>query len=146
MREYREGIDIRMLWHSHFYDGPFNGMADVNGVMVWFDCPDDDRFGWRRYDVFALTAEQIAIEVARHDEFDRMVGTHTNYQYVNGRRRREHNGLQPNWHDWYDMPHEPIDRSSYRDNPIGWFSLSPHNRRLRSRRYFERRGQPALTA
>lgn len=147
MNELREGVDIWIRWFLAFYDGPVTGIAEHEGRKVWFDCRNG-RGDWdmycRTYRVFALTDEQIAREVERHAEFDRCVGTHTNCVYEGVRRRRvDREPLQPNWRDWYAQPHEAIARTEYNANPIGWFSRSPHNRRPRSRRYFERRDQMA---
>lgn len=94
---------MRKLWHSNYWDGPLSGMCLIEGQKYWFECveewldnnsypEDDDDFEtpwYRRFLIWKLTDEQQATIEARHAKFQRMVGTHCDYD-ENGHRGNFH--------------------------------------------------------
>jgi len=111
--------DVRLLWHSDFWDGPINGLCLYQGRKCWFEaCAEgeqDDGF-YRRYLVLILTKGQLDEEEFWHELFRRKVGTHTDY----GDAERK---VLPRetWHEFYDEfgKRGEVD---YSGNPaLGWF-------------------------
>jgi hypothetical protein len=95
-------LQVKKLWHHGYWDGPTSGVCEVDGKKCWFelieewhdkyDDYDDDDFTapwYRRYLVHHLTDEQFKEIEARHEKFQRMVGTHTDYN-EEGRRGNFH--------------------------------------------------------
>lgn len=114
---------VRLQWHVGFWDGPLNGMCDVDGIgRCWFQCQDMDAYE-RRFDLYRLTPELQAAEDERHALWREMVGDHCDY--VDNRRPAHFSAKDhPNWHDFYELP--PLDRSDF-TNPerlVGWFRRS----------------------
>lgn len=99
-----ESKEVRKLWAAGYYDGPLSGMCLVNGDKCWFDhladYPDehpefydeDNNDTWadlpwgRRYLVWKLTPEQIENLEYNYSIFQKMVGTHMDYD-ENGNRQ-----------------------------------------------------------
>lgn len=85
--------EMKKLYHLGYWDGPLSGMCLVNGEKYFFECieewtdnnsypEDDDDFEapwYRRFLLWKLTDEQQAHLDQRHAKFQRMVGTHTDY-------------------------------------------------------------------
>lgn len=75
--------DMRILWVNDFYDGPLQGVAEVQGHRYLFDLIDRDALGAkdesRAYWLIALSTEQWREEEGWHDLFCRKVGTHMDY-------------------------------------------------------------------
>jgi len=94
-------IEMKMLWHSGYWDGPLSGLCllkdkrdiEPNNQKYWFSYAeawidnnsypeDDDDFEppwWRRFIIIKPTNNQLADVEARHAKFQRMVGTHCDY-------------------------------------------------------------------
>lgn len=97
----------KILWHNSYWDGPLNGVCEVNGTKCYFqslefwhdnntyppeDSPEYEDFiqPWdRRFLVFRLTDEQFRYLEDRHKKFQTMVGMHTTY---------DENGKRPSFH------------------------------------------------
>lgn len=91
--------EVRLIWHSDFYDGPLSGLAEWQGQRYWFK---------REYDsdelrLYALTPDELAHEEAVHEAFRTHVGTHCDYD---GGQRAVGEGIQPRaeWMKFYDDP------------------------------------------
>lgn len=118
--------DVRLLWASGYWDGPLEGLAEVAGEQVWYclaqEAPEEQAVGWfRRFWLVRLTAEQLARELARHQDFRTCVGTHFDYD-ADGQRDGEMQS-QAEWRKFYDKYGED-DRAPrlLPDNEvIGWF-------------------------
>lgn len=97
---------MRKLWHLNYWDGPLSGMCLIDGQKYWFDCIEqyhdnnpqmtDEEFyagneypWYRKFLIWKLTDDQQAVIEARHAKFQRMVGTHTDYD-ENGQRSNFH--------------------------------------------------------
>lgn len=134
----------RMLWHNSFWDGPLDGVCDINGVPHWFKCVNGDEFAWRIYLVFGMLPGEWEAERAHHEEWATTVGRHTEYTYdEQGRRHRRERFMAPDgWHSWYERQHDYVRPKFAKDGrpPVAWFSRTPHLRRNRSVRFHERRG------
>lgn len=118
--------DVRLLWHSDYWDGPLSGMLSYRGEKLWFslvDQADGLRVAWyRRFAIVRLRPEELADECRWHDLFRQCVGHHTDYD-ENG--RREIGALHPaTTHDaFYNSP-DWLSRGDrdYRDRAcVGWF-------------------------
>lgn len=101
--------NIKKLWHHGYWDGPRNGVCEVNGQKCWFelitewhdkyDDYDDDDFDapwYRRFLVHRLTKEQYEALHVRHLKFQRMVGHHTDYDEDGHRMERFPSGCTAN--------------------------------------------------
>jgi len=78
--------DIRLLWHSNFWDGILSGMLNYNEKKYWFECIDQTVYGGKRqFAVIDLTQEQLMVEEKWHQLFRDNVGTHCDYD-ENGQR------------------------------------------------------------
>lgn len=71
--------DLKMLWHSDYYDHPLTGMALYNGKKVWFKVGKEDDLGEERYDLLQLTPELLEELERRHKMFQEMVGYHCDH-------------------------------------------------------------------
>lgn len=84
--------NVKKLWHHGYWDGPISGVCEYNGQKCWFEQIDefhdkysdydDDDFSapwYRRYLVHKLTDEQFHEILVRHQKWQRMVGTHCDY-------------------------------------------------------------------
>lgn len=130
----------RWLWHYGFYDGPLSGLAVAeDGTHVWFSVrPETQHWRYRTYEYFPLTDAELESAVNQHERFRRLVGSHTDYEYgPDGRRTRpKYEGVKDSVQEFYDGPRVVLD---FTDRPAVYSeTMSPHNRRPRSRRYWER--------
>jgi hypothetical protein len=77
-----ERSDLRLLWHSGYWDGPTSGMLEYRGQKYWFetfyDDPDSPTYPRWQF-VLRLSDEQLAEEERWHLLFREKVGTHTDY-------------------------------------------------------------------
>jgi len=99
---------MRKLWHCAYWDGAISGVCLVDNKHCWFECidqfnnyPENDyedcesetwnfEPGWyRRFLIVELTQDQFVDIEKRHNKFQRMVGTHTDYD-ENGHRGSFH--------------------------------------------------------
>ena len=74
--------EVRMLWHSDFWDVPLNGLATYQGRKYWFQTLEDLRrndLAEMIYLLVELSDEQITEEEYWHELFREQVGTHTDY-------------------------------------------------------------------
>lgn len=82
----RDGDDLFFLWSTSHYDGPLCGICLYKGqkcafrYVVW-EYP-------RLCAIVPLTEDQYAYEEARQRIFAEMLGPHTYYDYVDGKRKR----------------------------------------------------------
>lgn len=117
-------LDVKLLWHCDFWDGPISGMLLYRTDMCWYamivENENDNGSWYRRFAVIRLTAEQLADEQYWHDLFRQHVGTHTDY---GDDERRTLGAVLPKtgWHNFYDKYDERPKRD-YSTMPIlGWF-------------------------
>lgn len=68
--------DVRLLWHSQFWDYPRNGALEWDGRRYWFD---ETEPGSAVFNIMELPAEQWALQDAKHRDFQAYVGTHHDY-------------------------------------------------------------------
>lgn len=111
---------VRVLWHADFWDGPINGLCQVDGTKCWFELWADDEGDFpepaeRRFLVLQLTPQQLAEEERWHDLFRQKVGTHCDYN-------DPHPEVKPQDHhrEFYEA-YEKRAKPDYSNNPIiGW--------------------------
>lgn len=82
--ENKEYPDIKMLWHSGYWDGPLSGMCLYNGKKYWFDCEvmehdDNNDAGIRKYGLYELSDEEVDYEEWWHNLWRFLVGHHCDY-------------------------------------------------------------------
>ena len=121
--------EIRLLWHSDYWDGPRSGMLVYNRQTYWFDvCEESDEESdepyYCRFVIIALSAEQMQDEAFWHDLFRKNVGTNTDYD-VNGRQANGIPRPQEMWPAFYE-PYKKRAVPNYTQNPIiAWFESGP---------------------
>ena len=71
-------LDLTMLWHSGFWDGPMSGMASLNREYVWFDCTDMD-LDDRAFTIYRLSDDDKIELVRQHRLFQQHVGHHCDH-------------------------------------------------------------------
>src|SRR5215207_5227193 len=77
--------EVKLLWHSDFWDGPTSGMLLYRGKKHWFqvcdesDDPDLQDY-YRRFLIIELSDRQLEEEEYWHSLFREKVGTHTDYE------------------------------------------------------------------
>lgn len=110
--------EVRLLWHSGFWDGPINGLCLFQGRKCWFEMCEDGA-SYRRFLVLELTAEELADEERWHALFREHVGTHTDY----GTDEAGVVHLRERWAAFYE-PFGKRPRVDYSRNPaVGWFEV-----------------------
>ena len=123
--------DVRLLWHSGYYDGPYNGLLVYREQKLWFEMldesvghPGDPQYpGWyRRYAILRLTREQLEIEEKWHELFREKVGAHTDYD-ENGSRPIGQVMPREMWNEFYEpaVKRTPEDFSSC--EVVGWYEV-----------------------
>ncbi len=75
----KEQPDLKMLWHHGYYDGPLSGVAEYNGVKVWFELDEEDDYQQRTYAVYMLSPDETIQLVQLHKDFQDMVGYNCDY-------------------------------------------------------------------
>jgi hypothetical protein len=111
--------EVRLLWHSGYWDGPTSGLCLYRGRRCWFEmCAEGDEGDdfYRRFLLLELTKEQLDEEEHWHELFCRKVGTHCDHDDARGEvLPRE------SWHEFYDE-HRKRGKVDYSGNPaLGWF-------------------------
>lgn len=70
-------IDAKPLWYENYYDGPLDGMCEVDGVMFWYRMADEieDTQGFRRvFEAIRLGDDSIAEIARRHKVYQEVCG------------------------------------------------------------------------
>lgn len=127
-------IEVKLLWHCNYWDGPINGIVEYQNQRYWFQqCDDflnypdmvdkwenfDETLDWfRRYTVHQLTPEELTEEVYWHDLFSTCVGTHTDYDEHGKRKGIVHD---KNNSEFYDKYKNKTPRFYTKNKIIGWF-------------------------
>ncbi len=137
-------VSERMLWHNEFWDGPLDGVCEVDGVPHWFKCANAEESGWPIYLVYEMLPGEWEAERLHHEVWAETVGRHTEDIYDEQRRRhrRERFRAPAGWHSWYERP-QVYARPAFSEDgrqPVAWFGRTPHLRRRRSVRFHQRRG------
>lgn len=105
--EWPQQEEIIPLWHLDYYDGPLSGVVECKGRHFYVrHVYYDDRKWWVAWE---LTPDEWARELARHEAFEKYVGTHTSYkQNAEGEWNREH-AVKPEaeWRKFYDDKEMP---------------------------------------
>lgn len=78
--------DVKMLWHSGYWDGPLSGIAVYDGKKYWFEIVreimggnEDEFYRTRLFALIKLSPEELAYEEENHERFRKYVGHHTDY-------------------------------------------------------------------
>lgn len=78
-----EQPDLKMLWHSNYWDGPLSGMCTWEGkpylFNIYYADEEEDYLDFRRYGLYEMTPEEEAELFHQHHEFEKDVGYHCNY-------------------------------------------------------------------
>lgn len=112
---------IRLLWHSDYYDGPLSGMCQWQGEQYWFEMADEeDDFSVRYYHLIKLTPPQREWQECWHQQFQKYVGTVSDYDVPKVRASL----LQPQ--DQWDKFYKPYmeDKAEHilkKEQIVGWF-------------------------
>ena len=118
--------DVRLLWHSGFWDGPLSGMLEHEGEQCWFEMfaeNEDDAPTWyRRFAILRLSNDQLKEENRWHDLFRMHVGGHTDYD---AEQHRSHGDINPKeqWSRFYDKYKERPEPDYSSCLVLGWFEM-----------------------
>ncbi len=121
-----ERAEVRLLWHSDYWDGPRSGMLIFRGEECWFQVvseSEDDEANWyRRFVVLRLSPGQHTEEWQWHKLFREKVGAHTDY---NEQGERPAGSLQPRerWNEFYDAYRRRTPADFSGNEVLGWFEL-----------------------
>jgi hypothetical protein len=83
----KECVDVRMLWSTGHYDGPWSGVCNYLRKEHWFTVLYDCHMA-RIYGIVEMTDEQLSEEKRCHDLWLKYMGTNCDYTYVDGSRKR----------------------------------------------------------
>jgi hypothetical protein len=117
--------EIRLLWHSDYWDGPLSGLLLLDGRKYWFQIADEDfepNFYPRTFVIVELTAKQLAAEEKWHQLFQEKVGTHTDYDEAG---RRNFGGVLPRktWPEFYNAFKQWKKPNYLKNQIVGWFEM-----------------------
>jgi len=95
--------DVRLLYSAGYWDDPRSGALRWRGRRYWFNEADQDT---GVFDIIELSDEVWAVEDARHADFQRFVGTHTDFDEAGTRVGQVHPAaLHSRYYDkWLHMP------------------------------------------
>ena len=127
----------KFLWENDRYDGPLEGVCEVEGKKYYFLFHDDHWYKLSKEDMNKVMNEELSLlwtrsfyladlseeqwekEIKRHEDFCKYVGTYCNYN---------ENGClldsdpKPEWQKFYDIYGE--DERDYDDYEIvGWIAI-----------------------
>lgn len=115
--------EIRMLWHTSYWDGPLAGHVLYQGKQYWFNCvfEAENRRRTRHFVLVELTPEQLEEEHDWHRLFQEKVGTHTDYD-ESGQRAIGAVKAQGTWAEFYE-PARQRPQMDVSDRPVvGWWA------------------------
>lgn len=118
--------EVRLLWHSDFWDGPRSGMLVFRGEECWFEVvaenDDDPTTTWyRRFGILRLTPEQHAEECKWHELFRTKVGVHTDYDEQQNRPSVGFLWPEEQWHEFYGPYRNRVPHDFSCNEVLGWF-------------------------
>ena len=135
--------EMKMLWHGNYWDGPLAGMCLIDSQKYWFECieqyhdnnpyPSEEEYdaGWespwyRRFLVWKLTDEQLKVIEERHAKFQRMVGTHCDYDESGKQRGYFHYNdtiTEETFKQFYaeSKLEKPVDITPTDEQILGWY-------------------------
>lgn len=121
-------IEVRFLWHNNWWDGPLEGMCEYKTKKYWYHCHHENYKKtakyWRRYGVFKMTPEELAVEEKWHQLFVEKVGDHFD---CDERGHRKNSELRPyRLHNEFYDEFKKWERPRYeekQDRVIGFFDL-----------------------
>jgi hypothetical protein len=117
--------EVRLLWHSDFWDGPRSGMLVYRGEECWFQVAaesGDDHSDWyRRSVVLRLTPQQHAEECRWQELFRTKVGVHTDYDQQERRPAVGFLWPREHWHEFYDPYGQRTPPDFSGNEVLGWF-------------------------
>lgn len=124
---------IHFLYHNNFWDGPLSGVCRIGDHQYYFDCINDyhEALDLRIYSLHELTEEEWKTEDYWHQEFEKYVGTHTNYAAENHRSGEVKDSSTH--HLFYDASAKRKEDQKYRlslDSAVGYFDR--HEMKFRS--------------
>jgi hypothetical protein len=115
--------EVRLLWHSSYWDGPRSGMLVYHGEPCWFEVVAESEAGgeggYRRVAVTRLSPDQLAEEQRWHDLFRQKVGVHNDYD----ERGQRVWALQPveRHREFYEAYRQRTPRDLSGCEVLGWF-------------------------
>ena len=116
--------DIKLVYHSNYWDGPLSGVCLYKEKQYWFNCvhdyhdktEDNESLDMRIYAIYDLTPIEWEHENYWHNLFVRYVGTHTSYD-DNGCRKGKV-GPAKDHHLFYDAAKEAGEKGIYKKKDL----------------------------
>lgn len=126
---------IKKLWHQGYWDGPCNGVCEVDNKKCWFELidewvdhnewPDEDLdfepLWYRRFLIVQLTDEQFQELKKRHEKFQRMVGTHCDYNDKGERGYYQPNDTTDQYYKEQKSEPDYVLEAASDSHVIGWY-------------------------
>ena len=93
----KDGEDFFVLWSNTHYDGMMSGIGTYQGQPCWIRATTSSEARHRYFRIYLITDEEFEHEKKRQDIFAKMIGIHTQYEYIDGdrKRRRDDAYVQP---------------------------------------------------
>lgn len=127
--------EIRWLWHEDYYDGPLNGVGLLNGekVRIMLVHEQEHCCRQRTYAIDRMPSEWMEYVERLHADFREMVGTHTEYEYADGVRKRDLSKCDMrHWADFCDKyPRGSCDFNGPASERLGFFAETGWDRLAR---------------
>lgn len=106
--------EYKLLWHDDYWDGPVQGMLEYKGEKLYFMMHKDgeykkgtDSFTLRTFTVYKLKPDILARQMDWHKLFQRLVGTHTDYENeTSGKFSAQ---THPNWESFFERKKKEYD-------------------------------------
>ncbi|HKF00081.1 MAG TPA: hypothetical protein VKG45_14255 [Actinomycetes bacterium] len=115
--------DVRLLYYADFWDYPCSGALLWRGRRYWFNEVEWDT---GVFDIIELSDQVWAVEDARHADFRRFVGSHTDFDETGAEVGQEHPSAQHSryydtWlHDPEPDPHSGRVVARWRFDDASW--------------------------
>jgi|SRR5579859_979807 len=117
-----ETKEVRLLWHSSYWDGPVDGLLIYKGRKYWFEMLDDGEVPGdvRRFLIIELSPAELDEEERWHELFRAKVGMHCDYDEAGKARLGE---LRPKemWSEFYAAYDRRKPRQWSGNRVIAWF-------------------------
>ena len=73
-------MNLEVVFHMGYYDGTLNGVAKLDGELIWFEYVGDPFSGEERvFGLYRISEEDMKTLLVRHEQFQECVGYHTDH-------------------------------------------------------------------
>jgi hypothetical protein len=117
--------EVKLLWHSDYWDGPTSGMLLYRGKKRWFQvCDESDDPGlrdyYRRFLIVELSDRQLEEEEYWQGLFREKVGTHTDHE-LQGESQKGRVNPKEMWDGFYEPYQKRVKLDLSQNTVLGWY-------------------------